>query len=57
MRRLDRGPSRRERRAAMKGISRGRRATHAVQTTYGRWRASMDAAIAAFKQQEAGNEA
>jgi len=36
MRRLDRGPSRRQRRAAHKGQSTGRRATHLVETTYGR---------------------
>ena len=57
MRRLDRGPSRRERRAAAKGIPRGRRATRKVQTTYGRhqrdrdWRAAMDATREAFRQQ------
>jgi hypothetical protein len=46
---------RRERKRAWKHTPTGRRATHAVQTTYGRhqrdrdWRESFAAAVAAFK--------
>lgn len=42
MRRLDRGPSRRERRAAQKNMPRGRRSTHLVETTYGRGQLERD---------------
>lgn len=42
MRRLDRGPSRRERHAAHKGQPTGRRATHLVVTSYGRHQKDRD---------------
>lgn len=42
MRRLDRGPSRRERRLARKGEPSGRRATHPVLTSYGRRQKERD---------------
>jgi hypothetical protein len=57
MRPPDGKPTRRGMRRARRGMPTGRRATHAVQTTYGRhqrdrdWRETMCAAIEAFRQQ------
>ncbi len=53
---------RRERRREWRGQPTGRRATHAVETTYGRhqrdrdWRESMRQAVAEFKAAQAAEE-